>query len=64
MVKGMKNGKAAMKNEIPAEMWKAMGRRGADFFSEKVNAVMERGSMPKKWRESVTVPTCKAERDT
>ena len=55
-LKGMKNGKATGPDEIPAEVWKALGEEGVDLLWDLLKKVYDQEKMPDAWRDSVIVP--------
>ena len=59
----MKNGKSVGPDEIPAEVWKALGMEGRDFLCKLFNNILDGGNMPDEWRASTLVPIYKNKGD-
>ncbi|XP_037772417.1 uncharacterized protein LOC119568090 [Penaeus monodon] len=60
----MKNGKATGPDDIPVEVWKALGEEGNDVLQGLVKKIMEREAIPEKRRESTLIPIFKEKGDT
>uniref|UniRef100_A0A914WD71 Reverse transcriptase domain-containing protein n=1 Tax=Plectus sambesii TaxID=2011161 RepID=A0A914WD71_9BILA len=59
----MKNGKATGLDDVPAEAWKLLGRRGAEILASLFNAITKKGAAPAMWTTSITVPIWKKKGD-
>lgn len=59
----MKNGKATGPDVIPAEAWKMLGWRGAEFLATMFNKAVEEDDVPQAWTTSTTVPIWKGKGD-
>uniref|UniRef100_A0A914X4N9 Reverse transcriptase domain-containing protein n=1 Tax=Plectus sambesii TaxID=2011161 RepID=A0A914X4N9_9BILA len=62
-MKKMKNGKATGPDDIPAEVWKILGRQGATILAALFNRIIEEGAAPSAWTTSTTVPIWKGKGD-
>ena len=59
----MSSGKAPGPDDIPAEVWKMMGQRGAAYLTSLFNRIIVDGQLPRIWTTSVTVPIWKEKGD-
>ncbi|XP_046397773.1 uncharacterized protein LOC124164487 [Ischnura elegans] len=59
-IKEMKNGKATGPDDIPAEVWKLLGRNGVVILAELFNNIIIDNEVPDSWRTIITVPIWKA----
>ena len=62
-LKGMKSGKAAGSDDIPAEVWKFLGWYGVVTLCKLFNSIMITETIPSAWRDSVLVPIFKEKGD-
>ncbi|XP_046398182.1 uncharacterized protein LOC124164987 [Ischnura elegans] len=62
-IKKMKNGKATGPDDIPAEVWKLLGRNSAVILAELFNNIIIDSEVPDSWRTSITMPIWKAVED-
>lgn len=62
-LKKMKNGKAPGPDDVPAEVWKLLGRRGSEILTTLFNRIIADGAAPHEWSTSVTVPIYKGKGD-
>ena len=62
-LKRMKNGKATGLDEIPAEVWKALGEEGVDLLWDLPKKVYDQEKMRNAWRDSMIVPIYKEKGD-
>ena len=62
-LKKMKNDKSIGPDEIPVEVWKALGREGVDILHQLIRGIMEKEVIPEKWRESTLIPIFKEKGD-
>ena len=62
-LKKMKNGKATGPDEIPVEMWKALGEEGIDLLTDLMQKIWKEERMPDEWRNSVIIPLYKDKGD-
>ncbi|XP_037779122.1 uncharacterized protein LOC119575543 [Penaeus monodon] len=58
----IKNGKATGLDDIPVEVWKALGE-GVDILHGLMKEIQERKAIPEKWRESTLIPIFKEKGD-
>ena len=59
----MKNGRACSPDNIPVEVWKALGEVGVRILTELFNMVLSTGEMPQEWRKSLLTPIYKNKGD-
>ena len=59
----MKNRKAQGPDDIPVEVWIALGNKGVEFLVNFFNRLLQGEKMPDKWRKSVLVPLYKGKGD-
>uniref|UniRef100_W5NK01 ribonuclease H n=1 Tax=Lepisosteus oculatus TaxID=7918 RepID=W5NK01_LEPOC len=62
-IKKMRNGKTTGPDDIPAEVWKILGRQGADILGSLFNRITEESAVPPIWATSTTVPIWKGKGD-
>lgn len=62
-VRKMKNRKATGPDDIPAEVWKILGRQGAEFLTDLFNRIVTEDAVPPIWLTSITVPIWKGKGD-
>ena len=62
-LKKMKKGKAQGPNDIPVEVWIALGNKGMEFLVNFINRLLQGEKMPDEWRRSVLVPLYKGKGD-
>ena len=62
-LKGMKSGKAAGSDDIPAEVWKCLGWFGVVTLCKLFNSIMITETIPSAWRDSVLVHIFKEKGD-
>ena len=59
----MKPGKAVGPDNIPAEVWKSLGKFGVKLLKNWFNSIIAEGRIPEEWRESMLVPIYKNKGD-
>ena len=59
----MKKGKAQGPDDIPVEVWIALGNKGVEFLVNFFNRLLRGEKMPDEWRKSVLVPLYKGKGD-
>ena len=59
----MKKGKAQGPDDIPVEVWIALGNKGVKFLVNFFNILLRGEKMPNEWRMSMLVPLYKGKRD-
>ena len=59
----MKNGKAQGPDDIPVEVWIALGNNDVEFLVNFFNRLLQGEKMPDEWRRSVLVPLYKGKGD-
>ena len=59
----MKKGKAQGPDDIPVEVWIALGNKGVEFLVSFFNRLLQGEKMPDEWRRSVLVPLYKGKGD-
>ena len=59
----MKKEKAQRPNDIPVEVWIALGNKGVEFLVNFFNRLLRGKKMPDEWRRSVLVPLYKGKGD-
>ena len=59
----MKKGKAVGPDELPAEVWKCMGKMGIKFLTILFNRLLMGEQLPEEWRSSVLIPIYKNKGD-
>ena len=62
-IKKMKNGKATGPDDIPAEVWKLLGREGISTLTDLFNQITHDDEAPAAWTTSTTVPIWKEKGD-
>ena len=62
-IKKMKNEKAVGPDEIPVEVWKALGDLGDELVYEVIHQSFDSEEMPNEWRGSTLVPVYKGKGD-
>ena len=55
----MKKGKAQGPDDIPVDVWIALGNKGVEFLVNFFNRLLQGEKMPDEWRRSVLVPLYK-----
>ena len=55
-LRNMKNGKATGPDNLPAEVWKSLGRTGVNFLKEALNKITDEEKIPDIWRKSILIP--------
>ena len=55
----MKKGKAQGPDDIPVEVWIALGNKGVEFLVNFFNRLLQGEKVPDEWRRSVLVPLYK-----
>ena len=61
--KKKKKGKAQGPDDIPVEVWIALGNKGVEFLVNFFNRLLQGEKMPDEWRRSVLVPLYKGKGD-
>ena len=56
----MKKGKAQGPDDIPVEVWIALGNKGVEFLANFFNRLLQGEKMPDEWRRSVLYLCTKA----
>ena len=59
----IKKGKAQGPDDIPVEVWIALGNKGVEFLINFFNRLLQGEKMPNEWRRSVLVPLYKGKGD-
>ena len=59
----MKKEKAQEPDDIPLEIWIALGNKGVEFLVNFFNRLLQGDKMPDEWRRSVLVPSYKGKGD-
>lgn len=59
----MKSGKVAGPDGIPVEVWKTLGEEGIEVLWELMKRIMEKETIPEKWREGMLIPIYKEKGD-
>ncbi|XP_049796077.1 uncharacterized protein LOC126212706 [Schistocerca nitens] len=59
----MKNGKATVSNDLPAEIWKILGKPASEFLASLFNRIIVEKQLSQAWTTSITVPIWKAKGD-
>ena len=59
----MKKGKAQGPDDIPVEVWIALGNKGVEFLVNFFNGLIQGEKMPDEWRRSVLIPLYKSKGD-
>ena len=59
----IKKGKAQGSDDIPVEVWIALGNKGVEFLVNFFNRLLQGEKMPDDWRRSVLVSLYKGKRD-
>ena len=59
----MKKGKAQGPDDIPVEVWIALGNKGVEFLVNFFNRLLQGEKMPDEWRRSVLVSLYKGKGD-
>ena len=59
----MKKGKAQGPDDIPVEVWIALGNKDVEFLVNCFNRLLQGEKMPDEWRRSVLVPLYKGKGD-
>ena len=59
VLRKMKKGKAQGPDDIPVEVWIALGTKGVQFLANFFNRPLGGKKMPNEWRRSVLVPLYK-----
>ena len=62
-IRKMKNEKATGPDDIPVDVWKLLGQRGAEILSALFNKIADDHDIPASWQSSVTVPIYKGKGD-
>ena len=62
-VQKMKSGKATGPDDIPAEVWKQMGKLGNEALCLLFNKIIISKEIPQVWKTSITVPIWKGKGD-
>ena len=62
-LKKMKKGKAQGPDDIPVEVWIALGNKGVEFLVNFFNRLLQGEKMPDEWRRSMLVPLYKGKGD-
>ncbi|KAJ8715501.1 hypothetical protein PYW07_009983 [Mythimna separata] len=55
----MKNRKSIGPDNVPIEVWKAMGSHGVDLLTDLFNRILTTKEMPNQWRLSLIIPVYK-----
>ena len=58
-LRNMKNGKATGPDNLPAEVWKSLGRTGVNFLKEALKNITDEEKIPDKLRKSILIPIFK-----
>ncbi|KAG8232371.1 hypothetical protein J437_LFUL008839 [Ladona fulva] len=56
VLRKMKNGKAVGVDQIPAEVWKSLGREGVDALWDLMKKIAQQERIPEEWKNSILVP--------
>ena len=59
VLRKMKNGKATGPDELPAEVWKHLGREGVMFLQILFNSILREQKIPAIWKSSILTPIYK-----
>ena len=59
----MKKGKTQGSDDIPVEVWIALGNKGVEFLVNFFNRLQQGEKMPDEWRRSVLVTLYKGKED-
>ena len=62
-LRGMKDGKAAGRTEVVAELLKAAGEIGIQWLADLFNKILKEGCIPDDWTRSVLIPLYKGKGD-
>jgi len=62
-LKKMKNGKAVGPDNLPAEVWKSLGKTGIKYLKQELNRIMAEEKIPDEWRKSTLIPVFKNKGD-
>ena len=62
-LKRMKKGKEIGSDELPAEVWKRMGKMRTEFLTRLFNKLLVGNRMPEEWRRGVLTPIYKNKGD-
>ncbi|KAM1184249.1 hypothetical protein ACFX1S_013853 [Malus domestica] len=62
-LKKMKHRKAVGPDDIPIEVWKALGETGIAWLTDLFNRILKTKKMPNEWRKSTLVPIYKNKGD-
>ncbi|KAG8229533.1 hypothetical protein J437_LFUL009006 [Ladona fulva] len=59
VLRKMKNGKVVGVDQIPAELWKSLGREGVDALWDLMKKLTQQERIPEEWRKSILIPIYK-----